>query len=92
MGIDLHVNDVRNPEHFVVAVFNLAGESRQGIHAGACGGGIEAAVRDTVPEGDGTELLPDIVKSIPEEAVICVFHTHVANQIPEASSKSWRIT
>ena len=34
-------------------------------------------------EGDGVELLSSIIEQISEEAVICIFHTHVANQIPE---------
>lgn len=29
------------------------------------------------------ELLPSIIEQISEDAVICIFHTHVANQIPE---------
>ena len=28
-------------------------------------------------------LLPSIIERISEDAVICIFHTHVANQIPE---------
>nr|MBT3133464.1 DUF2332 domain-containing protein [Streptococcus vestibularis] len=34
-------------------------------------------------EGDGVELLPSIIEQISKGAVICIFHTHVANQIPE---------
>ncbi len=33
-------------------------------------------------EGDGVRLLPDIVKTLPLDTAICIFHTHVANQIP----------
>ncbi len=33
-------------------------------------------------EGDGVELLPDLVKDIPNNCCICIFHTHVANQMP----------
>lgn len=89
MGIDLHVNDVRNPEHFLwlraliwpgyhdrVAMLEQAVEVLQ--HQS----GIQFR------EGDGTELLPEIVQDIPEESVICVFHTHVANQIPESSKRN----
>ena len=35
--------------------------------------------------GDGVELLPEIVRGIPGEAAVCVFHTHTVNQFsPEA--------
>lgn len=33
-------------------------------------------------EGDGVELLPSISKEISQNYAICVFHTHVANQMP----------
>ncbi|AZN40973.1 DUF2332 domain-containing protein [Paenibacillus albus] len=33
-------------------------------------------------EGDGVSLLPEIVSTISEDSTICIFHTHVANQIP----------
>ncbi len=33
-------------------------------------------------EGDGISLLPEYAENIPEDSVICIFHTHVANQIP----------
>ena len=32
--------------------------------------------------GDGVSLLPQYVEAIPEDSVICIFHTHVANQLP----------
>jgi hypothetical protein len=33
-------------------------------------------------DGDGISLLSKFVDNIPEDSVICIFHTHVANQIP----------
>ncbi|WHZ05692.1 DUF2332 domain-containing protein [Neobacillus sp. YX16] len=33
-------------------------------------------------DGDGISLLSKFVENIPEDSVICIFHTHVANQIP----------
>lgn len=32
--------------------------------------------------GEGISLLSKFVDKIPEDSVICIFHTHVANQIP----------
>jgi len=32
-------------------------------------------------DGDAIRLLANTVKSIPEDSVICIFHTHVANQL-----------
>ncbi|PWW26866.1 hypothetical protein DFO73_10929 [Cytobacillus oceanisediminis] len=33
-------------------------------------------------DGDGISLLTKYVDNIPEDSVICIFHTHVANQMP----------
>ncbi len=32
--------------------------------------------------GDGADLLPDCIQDIPENHAVCIFHTHVANQMP----------
>ncbi|RYX85292.1 DUF2332 domain-containing protein [bacterium] len=48
---------------------------------------LEAALKkrsDTALDlrtGDGFSMLPDIVREIPIESIVCVYHTHVANQI-----------
>mgnify|MGYP001488276732 CR=1 FL=1 len=31
-------------------------------------------------EGNGVNMLPHIAREIPIDSIICVFHTHVANQ------------
>ena len=32
--------------------------------------------------GDGFAMLPEIASAIPADSILCVYHTHVANQIP----------
>lgn len=34
-------------------------------------------------EGDGVKLLPELAANMPQDAALCIFHTHVANQIPQ---------
>ena len=31
-------------------------------------------------EGDAVKLIGDVAATVPEDAVLCIFHTHVANQ------------
>jgi hypothetical protein len=38
-------------------------------------------------EGDGIEQFPHKVREIPKTDAVCIFHTHVANQIPEESKR-----
>lgn len=40
-------------------------------------------------EGDGVSLLPTFVEQVPTDSILCIFHTHVANQMPEA--EKWRL-
>ncbi|WML48297.1 DUF2332 domain-containing protein [Neobacillus sp. PS3-34] len=84
-GLDLHINDVTNeedslwlnsliwPEHYERR--ELFKQAIECIH--------NNRNEINLIEGDGVELLPHIVDQIPPEAVIGVFHTHVANQMPE---------
>lgn len=50
-----------------------------------------ASYIDTTPvnlvEGDAISLLSKYVEKIPQDSVICIFHTHVANQIPDENKK-----
>lgn len=34
-------------------------------------------------EGDGITLIPKLAEDTPEDTTLCIFHTHVANQLPE---------
>ena len=36
----------------------------------------------TLMNGDGIALLPGLISYISDDSVVCIFHTHVANQIP----------
>lgn len=81
MGIDLHVMDLNNeddhlwlksliwPEHI---------ERRMNFEKAA-----QLLKEDPVDliEGDGVKKLPELAPTIPLDSVLCVFHTHVANQL-----------
>lgn len=84
MGIDLRVNDVHSAEDILwlralIWPGNLGRVSMLEQAAAL----LKSRSDIRFVEGDGTELLPGLVRDIPEEAAVCVFHTHVANQIPE---------
>lgn len=88
VGLDLHINDLNNSEDYLwlkSLIWPNHSERRELFE------GASNYVRRNhlnLIEGDGIALLSDIVKEISEDSVICVFHTHVANQLPqEAKSK-----
>ena len=83
IGLDLHINDLNNEEDYLWLRSLIWPEHKERLemfdNAAACV--KEQSVK--LIEGDGVSFLSEIVEQLPEDAVICVFHTHVANQIPE---------
>lgn len=89
MGIDLHVNDMHNSDDFLwLRALIWPGEHNRISLLEHAVEVLKEQQELQFREGDGTLLLPEIVDDIPEEAVICVFHTHVANQIHEESKRN----
>lgn len=81
-GIDLHINDLNNPDDYLWLKSLIWPDHTERIanfeRASKC---LETQSVDLI-EGDGVKLITDIALKIPQNAVVCVFHTHVANQIP----------
>ncbi len=83
MGIDLHISDLRNDEDYLwlKSLIWTEHEERLELFEHAASYFKENPVE--LIEGDGITLLPDVVERLPKDTVICIFHTHVANQIPD---------
>lgn len=83
IGMDLHVNDLNDLEDrlWLKALIWPNHNERRSLFESAAKHVIHN--EPVLIEGDGVALLPDIAKSIPRDAVICVFHTHVANQFTQ---------
>ena len=82
IGVDLHINDVRNTEDYLwlkALIWPEHGERRELFEKAASYVSNQTL---SLIEGDGVEILRSLAAEIPEEQVICVFHTHVANQMP----------
>ncbi|PKR76768.1 DUF2332 domain-containing protein [Halalkalibacillus sediminis] len=82
-GLDLHINDLSDPEDelWLKALIWPDHSHRRDLFENASEY-VKSNPLNLI-EGDGVALLPGIVEQIPQESVICVFHTHVANQIPD---------
>jgi hypothetical protein len=82
IGVDLHINDVRNTEDYLwlkALIWPEHGERRELFEKAASYVSNQTL---SLVEGDGVEILRSLAAEISEEQVICVFHTHVANQMP----------
>jgi hypothetical protein len=81
-GLDLHINDVtvdEDAQWLNALIWPEHHERRELFKNAAMFVDKNYAV---FIESDGVSLLPHVIKQIPESSMICVFHTHVANQIP----------
>lgn len=85
IGLDLHISDLRNSEDYLWLKSLIWTEHQERLEL------FESAARCfkenpvELIEGDGVTLLTDVVETLPKDTAICIFHTHVANQIPEDS-------
>lgn len=82
IGIDLHINNLKNPDDYLWLRSLIWPEHKQRVKMFERAANHLKEHHMTLLEGDGVKLLPDIIADIQEETTICLFHTHVANQIP----------
>lgn len=82
IGIDLYPIDLRNEENtlWLNALIWPEHHERRGLFEKASDYVKIAELK--LIKGNGIELLEKLSEEIPKEFAICVFHTHVANQIP----------
>ncbi|UOE53850.1 DUF2332 domain-containing protein [Cytobacillus oceanisediminis] len=81
-GVDLHINDLNNGEDFLWLKSLIWPEHQERRTLFEKAAQCVKANPISLIEGDGVELLPSLIEGIPEEHSICVFHTHVGNQMP----------
>ncbi|WP_027407768.1 DUF2332 domain-containing protein [Anoxybacteroides tepidamans] len=87
IGIDLHVNDLQNEEDqlWMQALIWPEHTERRELFQKAAQCLQDVPVR--LHEGDGIALLPSIAAAVPSDTALCIFHTHVANQMPEDAKR-----
>jgi hypothetical protein len=85
VGLDLHINHVTDPENFLWLRALIWPEHHERVYcfdqAVSC---LKGQSLELI-EGDGVSLLPTIASGVAKDATLCIFHTHVANQIPRES-------
>lgn len=81
IGIDLHKIDLKNNEDrlWLQALIWPEHKDRLELFVQASTNFNKRDVR--LAEGDGAGMLTELAAQIPENSALCVFHTHVANQM-----------
>lgn len=82
-GLDLHINDLSNPEDSVWlnALIWPEHTERRVLFEQALICLMNYKNDINLIEGDGIELFQSLSEQIPNDSLICIFHTHVANQM-----------
>src|SRR5699024_6361286 len=82
-GMDLQINDVSDPNDalWLQALIWPEHDRRRRLFQQTVQHLLRHKDEITFIEGDGVKLLPRVASDIPHDTVICVFHTHVANQM-----------
>ncbi|WP_057775980.1 DUF2332 domain-containing protein [Cytobacillus dafuensis] len=84
VGLDLHINDVTDNEDalWLNALIWPEHKERRVLFEKATSCIKQYKSEMNLIEGDGVELLQQFASKVPPESTLCVFHTHVANQMP----------
>lgn len=88
IGIDLHINDLTQPEDQLWLRALIWPEHRDRVNLFKHAASIVQNHLPQLIEGDGIQLLSKIVNHISQEHTLVIFHTHVANQIPLEGKKN----
>jgi hypothetical protein len=83
-GYDLHINKEQDFPWLLALIWPEHTERRDLFTSSAK---MTKEVDIEFVEGDGVERFPDKINEIPDDNAICIFHTHVANQIPDSSKR-----
>src|SRR5699024_273858 len=88
-GLDLRINDVSDPDdfHWLEALIWPEHEDRRDLFRRAADCLAQHKKDIHFIEGDGISLLPEVALAMPEDAAVCIFHTHVANQLSEPAKQ-----
>ena len=92
IGVDLNPIEINDPEEAMWLTALVWPERRDEMEL------LEAAIRvasespPNVIKGDALELLPDLIDSVPQDQIPCLFHSHVLNQFPrDAREAFWAL-
>ncbi|MFC5464174.1 DUF2332 domain-containing protein [Lederbergia graminis] len=81
IGIDLNTINLQNEDDKLWLTSLIWPEHKERISMFEEAASYVSEVPLKLMEGDGVTLLPNIINNISIDSVICIFHTHVANQM-----------
>lgn len=80
IGIDLHVNDVTEREDYLWLLSLIWPEHHERRELFKRAANLRETIDIQLVEGDGIAHLEELITMTTDSSLICVYHTHVANQ------------
>lgn len=88
IGIDLNIVDLNDQEEYVWLKSLIWTEHKERLEMFERAASYIKDYPVQLIEGDGVALLSEIVENVPVDSTICIFHTHVANQMSQETRNS----
>ncbi|WP_449403007.1 DUF2332 domain-containing protein [Exiguobacterium artemiae] len=86
-GLDLNIVDLNDTDEQLWLKALIWTEHRERLAMFEAAAGYVEELPLKLVEGDGVRLLPHYAAETPDDSILCIFHTHVANQMPLAVKK-----
>ncbi|MDR6555069.1 DUF2332 domain-containing protein [Paenibacillus qinlingensis] len=87
IGLDLHVNNLNDSEDYLWLKALIWPEHKErNLYFETAAHCLKNEPIELI-EGDGVAMLQEIIPTVSLHSSICIFHTHVANQIPVADKR-----
>jgi len=83
VGVDLNIIDLHNEEEYIWLKALIWPEHKERLEIFDHAAQIFKQKPVHLIEGDAVQLLNKLEKQVPKNSTLCIFHTHVANQMPE---------
>ncbi|KAB2334459.1 DUF2332 domain-containing protein [Cytobacillus depressus] len=87
MGLDLNTIDLNDEEETLWMKSLIWPEHKERLQMFEQAASYIKKIPVQLVEGDGIGLLRDCVNMMPSDSTVCIFHTHVANQMPLEAKK-----
>lgn len=87
MGLDLNIIDLNDKEEELWMKALIWPEHKERLQMFEQAAGCRKKNPVLLVEGNGIGLLSEYVNMMPSESTVCIFHTHVANQMPIEGKK-----
>ncbi len=82
VGVDVRIVDLTDDDHLLWLRSLIWPEHKHRVELMTSAADVLRADPPRLVQGDAVEMLEGLSRQVPKEAVLCVYHTHVANQFP----------